>query len=295
MSKNEGQKRSILTSTLAGTGAGFVEVLIMQPTDVLKTRYQSIRVSSNYQDFGIIKSFRKIISQEGLFALYRGTLPVMCIVTPRVSLQYTGLAMFKPLFDQIEGVLIPPGSSSAFTGICTGIMQATTLVTPLELVKIRQQTDLNKQKYSGMISTIVSIVKEEGLLALYNGLLPTIFRQSWGLAVKFTGYNTFKDLFSVANNNQPLSPWQHAISGFSANILVGILNSPPDVVKTRMQDQNVGYKSSWECAKIMLKNEGTKSFFKGATLRCIRIAPGGAIQFSTYEYLNKMISESIKV
>ncbi|CAG8529540.1 4855_t:CDS:10 [Diversispora eburnea] len=292
MSKNKDHKKSILTSTLAGTGAGF-DYAGLLPTDVLKTRYQSIRVSSNYQDVGILKSFRKIISQEGLFALYRGTLPVMCIVTPRVSLQYTGLAMFKPLFDQIEGVLIPPGSSSAFTGICTGIMQAITLVTPLELVKIRQQTDLNKQKYSGMISTIVSIVKEEGLLAFYNGLLPTIFRQSWGLA--FTGYNTFKDLFSVVNNNQPLSPWQHAISGFSANILVGILNSPPDVVKTRMQDQNVGYKNSWECVKAMLKNEGIKSFFKGATLRCIRIAPGGAIQFSTYEYLNKMISESIKV
>ncbi|CAG8521948.1 9244_t:CDS:2 [Acaulospora colombiana] len=174
-------------------------------------------------------------------------------------------------------------------------MQAITLVTPLELVKIRQQTDLNRQKYRGMFSTIVSIVREEGILALYNGLLPTIFRQSWGLAVKFTGYNTFKDLFSTLNNGQPLLPWQHAASGFSANILVGVLNSPPDVVKTRMQDQNVGYKNSWECVKMMLKKEGIRSFFKGATLRCVRIAPGGAIQFSTYEYLDKTIKEYIKV
>ncbi|RIB19187.1 mitochondrial carrier domain-containing protein [Gigaspora rosea] len=201
--------------------------------------------------------------------------------------------MFKPIFDRMEGVLIPPGSSAAFTGICTGILQASTLVTPLELIKVRQQTDLNRKRYHSMTSTIVHIVKEEGVLALYKGLLPTIFRQSWGLAVKFTGYTTFKDLFSSLNNGQN-TPFQHALSGFLANILVGIFNSPPDVVKTRMQDQNVGYRNSFECVKSMLKNEGLKSFFKGATLRCVRIAPGGAIQFSTYEYLNKLIGDYMK-
>ncbi|CAG8731292.1 25250_t:CDS:2, partial [Dentiscutata erythropus] len=205
-----------------------------------------------------------------------------------LSLQYTGLATFKPFFDRMEGVLIPPGSSSAFTGICTGVLQASTLVTPLELIKVRQQTDLNKQRYRSMSSTIVHIVKDEGVLALYKGLLPTIFRQSWGLA--FTGYISFKDLFSSLNNGQN-TPLQHALSGFLANILVGIFNSPPDVVKTRMQDQNAGYRNSFECVKSMLKNEGVKSFFKGATLRCVRIAPGGAIQFSTYEYLNKLIGD----
>ncbi|CAG8467530.1 8393_t:CDS:2 [Cetraspora pellucida] len=231
----------------------------------------------------------------------------MCIVTPRVSLQYTGLAMFKPIFDRMEGTLIPPGRFEKdqkfyyrairldeLLTICTGILQASTLVTPLELIKVRQQTDLNQKIYRSMPSTIVHIVKEEGVFALYNGLLPTIFRQSWGLAVKFTGYTTFKDFFASLNNGQN-TPLQHALSGFLANILVGIFNSPPDVVKTRMQDQNVGYKNSFECVKLMLKNEGLKSFFKGATLRCIRIAPGGAIQFSTYEYLNKLIGNYMNV
>ena len=41
-------------------------------------------------------------------------------------------------------------------------MQAITLVTPLELIKIRQQTDLNRFKYRGMFSTIASIIGEEG-------------------------------------------------------------------------------------------------------------------------------------
>ncbi|CAB4400493.1 unnamed protein product [Rhizophagus irregularis] len=269
MSGQKGQKRNIFASTLAGTGAGLVEVSLMQPTDVLKTRYQSIRVASNYNDISILRSFAKIVKQEGFFALYRGTLPVMCIVTPRVSLQYTGLAMFKPIFERMEGKFIPSGSASAFTGVCTGIMQAITLVTPLELIKIRQQTDINRFKYHGMFSTIALIVKEEGITALYKGLVPTIFRQSWGLAVKFTGFALFLDLF------------------------LGILNSPPDVVKTRMQDQSASYKSSWDCVKIMMKYEGPLSLFKGSLLRIIRIAPGGGIQFATFEYLYRLLENKV--
>ncbi|CAG8498673.1 10831_t:CDS:2 [Funneliformis mosseae] len=151
-------------------------------------------------------------------------------------------------------------------------MQAVTLVTPLELVKIRQQTDLNRSKYRGMISTIASIVKEEGILAMYKGLVPTIFRQSWGLAVK---------------------PQHYVASGFLSNVLVGVLNSPPDVIKTRMQDQSASYKNSWECLKVMLKSEGPLSLFRGSLLRIIRIAPGGGIQFATFEYLYRSLENKV--
>ncbi|RGB40799.1 mitochondrial carrier domain-containing protein [Rhizophagus diaphanus] len=290
MSGPKGQKKNIFASTLAGTGAGLVEVSLMQPTDVLKTRYQSIRVASNYNGISILSSFAKIVKQEGFFALYRGTLPVMCIVTPRVSLQYTGLAMFKPIFERMEGKYIPSGSASAFTG--ARIMQAITLVTPLELIKIRQQTDINRFKYHGMFSTIALIVREEGITALYKGLVPTIFRQSWGLAVKFTGFALFLDLFRIQSNNN-LKPHHFVASGFLSNVLVGILNSPPDVVKTRMQDQSASYKNSWDCVKIMMKYEGPLSLFKGSLLRIIRIAPGGGIQFATFEYLYRLLENKV--
>ena len=79
-----------------------------------------------------------------------------------------------------------------------------------------------------------------------------------------------------------------------ANVLVAILNSPPDVVKTRMQDQSASYKNSWDCIKIMIKYEGPLSLFRGSLLRIIRIAPGGGIQFATYEYLYKLLENEIR-
>jgi hypothetical protein len=50
-------------------------------------------------------------------ALYRGTVPVLCIVGPRVSLQYMGLAMYKPVFEKLEGKFIPSHSSAGLAGV----------------------------------------------------------------------------------------------------------------------------------------------------------------------------------
>jgi hypothetical protein len=61
-------------------------------------------------------------------AFYRGTMPVLCIVGPRISLQYMGLAFYKPIFEKFEEKSILPAHSSAgLAGVCTGITQAVTL------------------------------------------------------------------------------------------------------------------------------------------------------------------------
>jgi len=71
--------------------------------------------------------------------------------------------------------------------------------------------------------------------------------------------------------------------------VVGVLNSPPDVVKTRLQDQSFAaesggalYKGTWDCITTMWRTEGAMSFFRGSVMRIVRIAPGGAIQFGVY-------------
>ncbi|KAJ2965158.1 hypothetical protein NQZ79_g66 [Umbelopsis isabellina] len=262
------KNKSVLNSTIAGAGAGAVEVLLMQ----------SVRAASMYTE-GIWKAFTKVVRDEGFSALYRGTVPVLCIVGPRVSLQYMGLAMYKPMFERLEGKVLPAHSSAGLAGVCTGITQAVTLVTPLEAIKVRQQTDLmnaaHQRKYHGIAQTAGLIVKNEGFLALYNGLLPTVVRQSWGLLVKFSGYIEIKAIFEATSKDptQPLAPWKHMVSGGLANVLVAVLNSPPDVVKTRMQDEGNTHRTSWQCIKTMAREEGFRSFFRGSWLRVIRVAP----------------------
>lgn len=236
---------------------------------------------------------RTILKNESIGGLYKGLTPALTIVLPRITLQWLGLGLFKPYFDKWQGVYIPYGSSNALTGVATGTLQATTLVAPLECLKVRMQTDLKGEKYNGMLRTASLIIREEGFLSIYSGLWATIARQAWGLALKFSGYGAFKDLFAAMNADSAteLRPWQHAASGFGANIIVAVLNSPPDVVKTRLQDAKSPYTGTIDCIRKIWKQEGLKSFFRGSTMRAVRIAPGGAVQFSVSEAVLKWLKE----
>lgn len=77
----------------------------------------------------------------------------------------------------------------------------------------------------------------------------------------------------------------HTIAGGCTNVLVGVLNSPPDVVKTHMQTTRGMHKNEIACLRYLVRNDGFGVFFRGSWLRVLRIAPGGAIQFGTYGYI----------
>ena len=116
----------------------------MHPLDLMKTRYQAGLLSG-----GVARSFTSILRREGMAGLYKGYVPVVSVVSPRVALQFTGLQFFKTNFVAVlPAWFLPIGA-----GIATGILQATLLLTPFEVVKVRQQmeesVEPSKRRYKG--------------------------------------------------------------------------------------------------------------------------------------------------
>ena len=54
-------------------------------------------------------------------------------------------------------------------------------------------------------------------------------------------------------------------------------------------DKKSKYKSSAECAKAIIRNQGFRGLFQGATSTAFREVFAYAAQFATYEYLKKKI------
>ncbi|XP_050809926.1 mitochondrial 2-oxodicarboxylate carrier isoform X7 [Gopherus flavomarginatus] len=68
----------------AGGSAGLVEICLMHPLDVVKTRFQIQRGKTDptsYKSLG--DSFRTIFRTEGLFGFYKGILPPVMAETPK--------------------------------------------------------------------------------------------------------------------------------------------------------------------------------------------------------------------
>lgn len=69
--------------------------------------------------------------------------------------------------------------------------------------------------------------------------------------------------------------------GYGVTVLAGLASYPIDTVRRRMMmtsGEAVKYKGSLDCAMQILKNEGFKSYFKGASANILRgVAGAGAI------------------
>jgi solute carrier family 25 (mitochondrial dicarboxylate transporter), member 10 len=68
---------------------------------------------------------------------------------------------------------------------------ATLVSHPFDLTKVRLQT-VKGSSASGMLTTMVYIVRNEGILGVYNGLSASLLRQGTYSTVRFGLYDQFK-------------------------------------------------------------------------------------------------------
>ncbi len=192
-----------------------------------------------------------------------------------------------------------------FAGLASGLTEAVLVVTPAEVCKIRMQgqyhsmadpSQLARRKYTNVLQTAFVIVREEGVSALYKGVVPTSLRQGCNQAVNFTCYQAFKTKWEEYQKAD-LMPWQHLLIGGVSGGFGPSVNNPLDVVKTRMQKQVIlpgetpKYTGLMQSCALIAKEEGVLALWKGLTPRLMRIMPGQAITFMTFEAASKKLKE----
>lgn len=188
-------------------------------------------------------------------------------------------------------------------GLGSGITEAVLVVTPAEVCKIRLQAQYHStldpaqvahRKYKNVIQTAYLVAKEEGPTALYKGLLPTTLRQGCNQAVNFSAYQYGKTQLLNFQKIAELPSWQALLLGGISGGLGPIVNNPLDVCKTRLQKQSnlngpPKYKGLLHALATIAREEGLFALWKGLTPRLMRIMPGQAITFMTYEFVEQQL------
>ncbi|WAR18410.1 ODC-like protein [Mya arenaria] len=193
---------------VAGGCAGFVEVSIMHPLDLIKTRFQIQRGPGDPHHYtSLADCFRKIYRTEGFLAFYKGILPPLLAETPKRATKFFTFERYKNVLAY-SGYL-PQSWVFALAGLGSGLTEAV-VINPFEVIKdptleiLRRFTigvmsgilgsvinipfDVAKSriqgpqpvpgeiKYRKCFATIATVYREEGFFALYKGLLPKILR-----------------------------------------------------------------------------------------------------------------------
>lgn len=320
------KRKHPLHHLLAGGMAGFVESSCCHPLDTIKTRMQlrrqaTVSAAASHTalghkttrtshgatvtaSLGPLGTAQRIIKREGYFSLYKGLSAVYTGIIPKMAIRFLSYEMYSEKLSSI----VPESSARAvpfFAGLGCGLTEAIMIVTPAEVCKIRLQSQyhslvdpkqMTHRKYTNVLQTAVLIVREEGITALYKGVLPTMLRQGTNQAVNFSCYQFGKKKVIEWQGGRDLMPWQHMLIGGISGAFGPMANNPLDVIKTRMQRQVIHegnepkYRGIVQGCTVIAKEEGVKSLWKGITPRLMRIVPGQAITFMTYEAVSGYMS-----
>jgi solute carrier family 25 citrate transporter 1 len=275
---------------------------IPAPSTVVKAEPSVVPTGVKQHGLGPIDTALRIIEREGFMALYKGLSAVYTGIIPKMAIRFLSFEFYK---EHLCAWNVLPASTSTFiAGLASGITEAVLVVTPAEVCKIRMQSQFHsmmdprqmaRRKYTNVLQTAMVLVREEGFGALYKGVVPTMLRQGCNQAANFTTYEYAKKSWQDHLGVNELASWQHLILGGISGGVGPCINNPLDVVKTRMQKQVIvdgqppKYDGLIKSCMLISKEEGVGALWKGLTPRLLRIMPGQAITFMTYEAASKVL------
>ncbi|PHH91054.1 hypothetical protein CDD83_1845 [Cordyceps sp. RAO-2017] len=267
----------------AGAIAGVSEILVMYPLDVVKTRVQlQTGKGTGAESYnGMLDCFRKIIKNEGFSRLYRGISAPILMEAPKRATKFAANDEWGKAYRKMFGLPQMTQSLSVLTGASAGATESFVVV-PFELVKIRLQDKASAGKYNGMVDCVVKTVRNEGPLTLYQGLESTMWRHVLWNAGYFGCIFQVRQLMPKADNKQG-QMFNDLISGSIGGTVGTMLNTPMDVVKSRIQNTPrvpglvPKYNWAWPSVFTVLREEGPSALYKGFLPKVLRLGPGGGI------------------
>lgn len=293
MSKKKTQSKYIWKNLAAGGAAGAFEATVMFPTEFVKTQLQlqaaAVKAGGKAQYSGVFDCAKKTVQTRGFFGLYAGLSTLVVGSIPKAGVRFAAFNFFKEQLQDDKGKLST--GSTLLCGMCAGFSEAILAVTPMETVKTKLIHDQNSvaPKYRGLVHGVTTMVKEEGITAIYKGLAPTMAKQGANQATRFLVFNNLK-AFLQGESGQNLHPTVNFACGSVAGAISVYATMPFDVVKTQMQGLEASkYKHSVDCGMTLLKEGGITALWKGTTPRLGRVMFSGGIIFAAYEEIMKVL------
>jgi len=266
-----------------------IKLLLQNQDEMIK----SGRLSVPYK--GIGDCFSRVVADEGVVSLWRGNLANVIRYFPTQALNFAFRDYFKRTFGfnkdkdgywkWFAGNLASGGAAGASSLV---------FVYSLDYARTRLAND-NKiakkgggeRQYNGLVDVYRKTLKSDGIQGLYRGFAISCFGIIVYRGLYFGMYDSIKPLLGSYSNNFLFT----FLLGWSVTIVAGLASYPVDTIRRRMMmtsGEAVKYKSSLHAAATILKNEGWRSFFKGAGANVLRAVAGAGV-LAGYDQLQLLV------
>jgi len=269
---------------------------LLTPIEIIKTRLQA-----RPEDYdGWLDGISKISKESGGFV--QGMTKGWDITA------FTGFLLglsgfgFNEFLRRIIGDWVGPGSSEVFSiPIILAASALSTIITsilvcPIEATRIRLMSTPGSVEVGGFIRIGKKVLEDSGVMGLFDGLEPLLFREVPFQLTKFLVYDVAQSalfrLFPAAQESLNSSLMVSLVSGLIAGIAGAIIGCPADAVLTRVNaaPDVVDWRAM---VKVMLNSPGGwKNLFAGVDVRMVFFSLVISIQFFLYDYFKALLDVS---
>ena len=173
----------------------------------------------------------------------------------------------------VQSPMVSAFLAGSFSGVCS-----TVLFQPLDLIKTRIQTQPDAGKLS-MRGAGVMVIRNDGVLGLWRGLLPSLLRTVPGVGLYFGTAHSLRSHISTKDASTSL------MIGFVSRSVACTAMIPVTVIKLRTESN---------CQKLIAtgfsdiyKMEGIRGLTRGLLPTILRDAPFSGIYMMLYDSIKK--------
>ncbi|XP_046413161.1 mitochondrial 2-oxoglutarate/malate carrier protein-like [Neodiprion virginianus] len=270
---------------LIGGVSGMGATCFVQPLDLIKNRMQlsGTKVSTMSVVTGIIKN-------EGFFSFYAG---LSAGLMRQATYTTTRLGIYTWLFELASKDGQPNFVTKAALGMAAGCVGAF-VGTPAEVALIRMTADgrlplAERRNYKNVFHALFRIIRDEGILTLWRGAIPTMGRAMVVNAAQLASYSQAKQaLLDTGYFQENIT--LHFASSMISGLVTTAASMPVDIAKTRIQNMKIvdgkpEFKGALDVLGKVVRNEGPLALWKGFFPYYARLGPHTVLTFIFLEQM----------
>ena len=177
--------------------------------------------------------------------------------------------------------------------------------------QVRIQGRRYRAQYTTAIAAFRVILRDEGLLAFWTGVWPTVYRASILAAVELSLYDNVKGWAAECLQLTRTDLRVFVVAALVASFFSAIISCPFDVARSRMMNQSaengkkdgsweegreggapvrVRYRNAFHCLFVSVSEEGILVLWNGVLSYLLRLVPNAIFTFVFLEKVRAMLT-----
>lgn len=233
-----------------------------------------------------------MVEKEGIETLYRGMVPVLKSLCASNFVYFYTFHGLKRLLNNNEQTAFKDLILGMVAGACNVMV-----TTPLWVVNTRLKmkgVDDSSTSYDGLLDGLIGISKEEGILGLWAGAIPSLILVI-NPAIQFMTYEGIKR--RLLNNFKEVPSSAYFALGAFSKIIATCLTYPLQLVQTKLRHgrkqknsaENIQHIGIIQMFAKIVKSQGITGLFKGLEAKLWQTVLTVALMFAVYEKITTFV------